>query len=72
MAVAALYLPGRFLVIIYVRGWVIPRARWVWNDWVKWKRTFNDLTGIRSNDLPACSIEHQPTTLPRAPELITD
>jgi hypothetical protein len=27
----------------------------------------NDLIGTRTRDLPACSIEHQPTTLPRAP-----
>jgi hypothetical protein len=27
----------------------------------------NDLIGIRSRDLPACSIVSQPTTIPRAP-----
>jgi hypothetical protein len=27
----------------------------------------NDLLGNRTRDLPACSIVHQPTTLPRAP-----
>jgi hypothetical protein len=27
----------------------------------------NDLIGIRTRDLPACSVVPQPTTLPRAP-----
>jgi hypothetical protein len=30
----------------------------------------NDLIGNLNRDLPACSIEPQPTTLPRAPSLI--
>jgi hypothetical protein len=32
----------------------------------------NDLTGIRTRNLPACSIVPQPTTLPRAPSLVFD
>jgi hypothetical protein len=31
----------------------------------------NDHTGIRTHDLPACSIVSQPTTLARAPQLKT-
>jgi hypothetical protein len=48
--------PGRFLVLIYVRGWVDSRAI-----------VRLDLIGFRTRDLPACSIVPQPTTLPRAP-----
>jgi hypothetical protein len=32
---------------------------------------YNDLIGIQTRDLPACSIVPQPTTLPRAPAIIT-
>jgi hypothetical protein len=31
--------------------------------------TSNDLIGIRTRDLPACSIVPQPTTLPRATKI---
>jgi hypothetical protein len=50
--------PGRFLVLISVRGWA-GRIRSI--------EKFNDLIGNRARDLPARSIVPQPTTLPRAP-----
>jgi hypothetical protein len=31
------------------------------------KLKFNDISGNRTHDVPACSIVPQPTTLPRAP-----
>jgi hypothetical protein len=53
-APATLYPPGRFLILISVRGWVDPN----------WKI---HLIGTRTRDLPGCSIMPQPTTLSRAP-----
>jgi hypothetical protein len=52
--------PGRFLVLISVRGH--SRTRWI-----RWLEKLIDLIGNRTSDLPACSIVPQPTTLPRAP-----
>jgi hypothetical protein len=66
-APAALYLPGRFLVLITVRGWVDPRVIVRLEGLATLKRTH--LIGARSRDLPAFSIVPQPTTLPRAPVL---
>jgi hypothetical protein len=54
--------PGRFLVLISVRGWVDPRG-YSAAGWIKSIEKFNDLIGIRSRDLPACSI----VSLPRSP-----
>jgi hypothetical protein len=51
--------PGRFLVLISVRGWVDLRIRSTEKS--------SYLNGNRTRDLPACSIVSESTTLPRAP-----
>jgi hypothetical protein len=65
-APAALYTPGRFLVLISVRSWVNLRAIVRLGGFFSIKKS-NDLNGNRTRGLPACSIVPQPTTLPRAP-----
>jgi hypothetical protein len=57
--------PGRFLVLVSVRGSVDPRAIVRLEGLGIFKKS-NNLIGIRTRDLPACSIVPQPTALPRA------
>jgi hypothetical protein len=65
-APAAFYPPGRFLVFISVRGWVDPSAIMQLEGLGQLKKS-NDLIGIPTRSLPACSIVSQPTVLPLAP-----
>jgi hypothetical protein len=54
--------PGRFLVLISVRGWFYPRATVRLEGLGKLKIS-NYLFGSRTRHLPVCSIVPQPTTL---------
>jgi hypothetical protein len=58
--------PGRFLVLISVRGWVYPKAI-VWLEELSQLKKSNDVIGNQTSDLLTCSIMPQPITLPRAP-----
>jgi hypothetical protein len=60
-ALATLYTQKYFLVLIYVRVWVKPRAA-VWLEGLS-KLIRYDVTGTRTRDLPASSIVLQSSTL---------
>jgi hypothetical protein len=57
------FTPGRFLVLISVRGRVDPRVI-VAAGRIRPTEKPNDLIGNATRDLPACSVVPQPTTLP--------
>jgi hypothetical protein len=60
--------PGRFLVLISVRGSVDSGAIVRLEGFGQFEKS-NDLIGNRTRILPACSIVPRPTTLPRAPNV---
>jgi hypothetical protein len=62
-----LFTPGRFLVLISVRGRVDTRAIVRLQILSKLKKSTS--SGIRTGDFPACSTLPQPTTLPHASTL---
>jgi hypothetical protein len=55
--------PGRFLILISVRGWGDPNA----GGRIRLTEKFSDLTGNRTRDILAYNIVPQPTTLPHGP-----
>jgi hypothetical protein len=61
---AAFYPPGRFLVLVSVRGWVDSRAIVSLEVLGQFKKS-SYLIGNRTCGIPACIWVPQPTTLPR-------
>jgi hypothetical protein len=62
--------PGRFLVLICVRGWVDSRVIMRLKELGQLEnKKSSDLIENRTRDFSACSIVPQPTTLPCAPIL---
>jgi hypothetical protein len=65
-APAALYNPGRILVVIFVKGWVKPQGHSAAERIEKIEKS-GDLIGNRTHDLPTSTIVPQPSTLPCVP-----
>jgi hypothetical protein len=61
--------PARFLVVIFVRGWVDPRVHNAVGRIRSIEKKSIDIIGNRTRDHPACSILPQPSTLPRTPTI---
>jgi hypothetical protein len=61
--------PGRFLVLISVRGWVDPEGHSAAGR-IRSIEKSNDFIGNRARELPVCSMVPQPTTLPRSPLIV--
>jgi hypothetical protein len=58
--------PGRFLVLIYVRGQVNPHGHSVAGRIRSIEKSIGHI-GNATRDLPVCSTVFQPTMLPHAP-----